>query len=145
MEFEIRHGYDSSWIDMVLEIHNKTEMKRNNKEKVDTAFKNSFAVASCWAGGQLVGIGRMISDGQMYSSIFDLVVDPQYQKKGFGRKIMEALVMKAPDTCIYLTSTFGNEPFYYNLGFKKHRTAMAKYPKAMSASQYLDHDWKPGT
>jgi len=29
---------------------------------------------------------------------------------------------------IHLTSTFGNEDFYKKLGFKKHKTAYAKYP-----------------
>jgi hypothetical protein len=29
---------------------------------------------------------------------------------------------------IGLTSAFGAEDFYYKLGFKKHKTALAKYP-----------------
>ena len=38
-------------------------------------------------------------------------------------------------TCIHLTATFGNEEFYKNLGFKRHKTAMAKYPYE---SDYVD-------
>jgi predicted N-acetyltransferase YhbS len=36
---------------------------------------------------------------------------------------------------IHLTSTFGNEEFYKKLGFKKHKTAYAKYP---FQSKYLE-------
>ena len=143
MEFEIRFGYESSWVDRIMEIHNMTEMKRNNREKVDRAFKNSFAVVSYWINGEIIAVGRMISDGEMYSGIYDVVVDPQYQKKGLGRKIMEALIKKAPHTCFYLTSTFGNELFYHKLGFKRHRTALALYPESLKLSPYLDHNWNP--
>lgn len=135
-----RYGYDSSWIDSILEIYNKTELKRTNKEKVDRAFKNSYAVASCWKDEKIIAIGRMISDGEMYSGIFDVVVDPSFQKHGVGKKIMNALIEKAPQTCIHLTSTFGNEPFYSNLGFKKHKTAMALYPEESKHSAYLFQD-----
>jgi GNAT superfamily N-acetyltransferase len=107
------------------------------------ATANSFAVASCWHKGQLVGIGRMISDGEMYSGIFDVVIDPDFQKMGVGKKIMETLISKAPDTVIYLTSTFGNEPFYFKLGFKPHKTAMSLYPERLKGTRYLNHEWTP--
>ncbi|MBI3534783.1 MAG: GNAT family N-acetyltransferase [Deltaproteobacteria bacterium] len=93
-------------------------------------------------GGKLVGVGRMLSDGEMYSSIFDVVVDPENQGQGVGRLLMEALIEKAPNTCIHLTSTFGNEMFYYKLGFRKHRTAMALYPEEKKNSVYIDWEWK---
>jgi len=36
---------------------------------------------------------------------------------------------------IYLTSTFGDEEFYREFGFKPHKTAFAKYP---FESEYLE-------
>ncbi|MGZ3788724.1 MAG: GNAT family N-acetyltransferase [Bacteriovorax sp.] len=142
MEIILREEYDSLWIDQMINIYNKTEMKRNNKEKVDRAFLASYAVASCWLGDKLVGIGRIVSDG-MYSSIYDLVIDPEFQKMGLGKTIMNNLISKAPDTCIHLTSTFGNEMFYIKLGFKRHKTALALYPKNSKPSSYLDYEWPP--
>jgi GNAT superfamily N-acetyltransferase len=106
MEITVRDDYQSSWIDAMLDLYNKTELKRSDKRRVDAGFKNSFAVASCWKGDQLIAIGRMISDGEMYSGIFDVVVDPHYHKQGLGKKIMETLIAKAPETVIHLTSTY---------------------------------------
>ena len=134
-----RNGYESSWIQQILLIHNRTELKRDPKfsQTVSAAFAASFAVVSAWQGDRLVGFGRMISDGHMYSSIFDVVIDPDYQNLGYGKKIMQMLIAKAPHTCIHLTSTFGNDLFYRKLGFRKHKTAMALYPKALAKSPYL--------
>ena len=139
MNFKFRDDYDSSWVDQMISIYNQTELKRTNPEKVDRAFKNSYAVVSCWKEEKLIGIGRMISDGEMYSAIFDVVIDPEFQKSGLGKSIMKALAARAPHTCIHLTSTFGNEQFYQKLGFKKHKTAMALYPETIQHSPYLEH------
>ena len=48
---------------------------------------------------------------------------------------MEALLRGNEHLLVYLTSTFGNEGFYSKLGFKKHKTAYAKYP---CESEYLE-------
>ncbi len=48
---------------------------------------------------------------------------------------MNELMKGNEHICIYVTSTFGNEPFYSKLGFKKHKTAYAKYPYE---SEYLE-------
>jgi len=136
-DFTFKEIYEPTWINQLIDLHNKTEMKRNNPDKVNQAFKGSYAVITCWSENNLIACGRMISDGQMYSGIFDVVVDPSFQKMGIGQEIMERLISKAPDTCIHLTSTAGNEPFYDKVGFKMHKTAMALYPGKMSSSSYL--------
>lgn len=130
MTLVYKNGFEDDWIDQILELHNKTEMGRSveMKDKFIKAYKNRYSVVTCWFGKSLVGFGTMISDGEMYSSIFDVVIDPAFQKKGIGREIVDRLVSTAPETCIHLTSTFGNEEFYQKVGFKKHKTAFAKYP-----------------
>lgn len=144
IEVQFIETYSPTWIDQILEIHNKTELKRgyDRRKIICDAFQSSFAVVTAWKNTQLVGCGRMISDGQMYSGIFDVVIDPEFQKMGIGREIVKRLIAKAPQTCIHLTSTFGKEAFYAKLGFKKHKTAMALYPGNMSMSTYLE-TWSP--
>lgn len=143
--FRTEQGYKSEWINKVLEVFNKTDMKRSPEfaGKVNQAFLNSQVVASIWSEDRLIAIGRMITDFEMYSGIFDVVIDPEFQKKGLGHQIMQALIAKAPNTCIHLTSTFGNEPFYHKLGFRFHKSAMALYPERFGKSPYLDWDRNP--
>jgi len=75
----VRTGYDSLWLDQALEIYNRTEMKRGNRDQVHQAFSQSQVVVSVWSGTKLLGVGRAISDFRMYSAIFDVVVDPDCQ------------------------------------------------------------------
>lgn len=139
-KYQVRFGFDPSWLKEALEVYNKTDMKRDNAEQVRKAFSNSQVVISVWFDNRLIGLGRMITDFEMYSAIFDVVVDPAFQKNGIGKIIMDSLISKAPQTCIHLTSTFGNEKFYYKLGFRSHKTAMALYPESFGKSGYLNWD-----
>jgi len=132
-----RFGFDPIWIELFLEVYNKTKLKRNNKEQVMQAFMNSQIVVSAWIDDRPVAVGRAISDFKMYSSIFDIVVDPNFQKMGLGKEIMKCLLQRLDGTLVYLTSTFGNEKFYKNLGFRFHKSAMALYPERLKNTEYL--------
>jgi GNAT superfamily N-acetyltransferase len=108
--------------------------KAGDAAVIEQAFRNSGKVVTAWNGGQLVAAGRMLTDHLCYAMIFDVGVLPAYQQRGVGAAVMNALLDGARHLCIHLTSTFGNEPFYGRLGFKRHKTALALYPVA---SEYL--------
>lgn len=109
--------------------------KNKESAKIKSAFLNSFKIITAWKDDKLIGAGRMISDGICYGIIFDLGVLPEYQKQGIGKGIMDELLKDNEQLFIHLTSTFGNEEFYKKLGFKRHKTAFAKYP---CKSEYLE-------
>ncbi len=109
--------------------------KNRELEKIREAFQNSYRVVTAWKDQKLIGAGRMLSDGVCYGMIFDVGVLPVHQKQGIGKGIMKELLLGNENLSIHLTSTFGNEKFYGNLGFKKHKTGFAKYPYK---SDYLE-------
>ena len=78
----------------------------------------AFAVAP---SGEAVGMGRVISDGASDAYIQDIVVLPEFRRRGIGQRIVAAL----RDHClsmgiewIALVAEPGTEPFYLDLGFK---------------------------
>jgi len=102
--------------------------KEKNLIKIKEAFLTSYKVVTVWEREKIIGAGRMISDGVCYGWIHDMAVLPEYQAQGIGRKLMEELLNGNENLLVGLTSAFGAEEFYYKLGFKKHKTALAKYP-----------------
>lgn len=50
-----------------------------------------------WDGGRLVGVVRVLSDGYTYSTVADILVDPEYQRLGIGRALMQRALKAAPD------------------------------------------------
>lgn len=112
--------------------------KKKDANKILEAFQVSSKVVTAWSNEKLVAAGRMLTDGVCYGSIFDVGVLPAFQKQGIGKGIMTELMKGNEHLCIHLTSTFGNVPFYSNLGFRRHKTAMAKYPHNNPHLEYLE-------
>jgi len=108
--------------------------KKGDLARIKKSFLNTYKVVTAWDGDRIVGAGRMISDGECYGWIHDIGVLPELQKQGIGKGIMDEL-MENENLLFGLTSSFVAEDFYYKLGFRKHKTAMAKYP---GKSTYLE-------
>ncbi len=73
------------------------------------------------AGGRVVGMGRVISDGASDAYIQDVVVLPQFRGRGIGREIVRRLAERcaaAGITWIGLVAEPGTQAFYEPLGFR---------------------------
>lgn len=70
---------------------------------------------------QLVGMGRVLSDGYSDAYIQDVVVLSSYRKQGLGREIIRFLISELKKhgiDWIGLIAEPGTSDFYENLGFK---------------------------
>jgi ribosomal protein S18 acetylase RimI-like enzyme len=88
-------------------------------EDLKIAIDRSEPVVSAWDEEKLVGFARATSDGIYRATIFDVVVDCDYQRLGLGRKLVETVlahpVMNRVERT-YLTTTH-QRSFYERLGF----------------------------
>ena len=91
-------------------------------------FQNSPIRCFVWDGKELIGAGRAITDGVRYSVIFDVVLLPEYQGRGIGKQIMNFLTDRSKAPAVLLHAVPGREGFYAKLGYRKMKTAMAKFP-----------------
>jgi len=83
------------------------------------AWANSEPVVTAWDGDRLIGHARAISDGVFRATIWDVVIHPDYQGRGLGRKLVQT-VLAHPKLArverVYLTTTNQRE-FYEKIGF----------------------------
>ena len=63
-----------------------------NFEAAKTSLKNSVFGVTIFEGDKPIGMGRIVGDGAIYFYIQDVAVDPAYQGKGIGTRIMESLL-----------------------------------------------------
>ena len=135
MNVQYRVGSDSIDYAGLVVVYKEAGLGERPVDMLTEAFRNSYKVVTAWEDQKLIGAGRVISDGVIYASIYDLAVLPSYQGHGIGKEIMGSLLKGNEKLFMYLTSTFGHEGFYEKIGFKKHKTAYAKYP---FESKYLE-------
>ena len=82
---------------------------------------NSDVVISLWVGKEIVGFGRALTDGVYRGVLWDIVIDQNYQGKGFGTLIVKNLLSskKIKNTKkIYLMTT-NQLSFYSQINFKE--------------------------
>lgn len=92
------------------------------------AFEQSFHVAFLWEGDTLVGCGRLVCDKQYRAAMYDIAVSVPYQKKGYGKKIVQSLLEGTEEMTIILQSTEGNEAFYEKFNFIQGEHCMFRFP-----------------
>ena len=84
----------------------------------------------------IIGAGRALADGFDTSYICDVVIHPDYQGLGIGKKLVQTLIEDSKEhkkVIIYVNP--GKEGFYTKLGFLKMNTAMAIFKDEAYAIQ----------
>lgn len=88
-------------------------------DKLRTALRNSDAVYSAWDGDKLVGLINSLSDGVLNVYFPYLLVRPEYQGAGTGKKLV-ALMLDEYKSCVRKSLIAFDEQveFYERCGFR---------------------------
>jgi GNAT superfamily N-acetyltransferase len=93
-----------------------------NAEMLYEAIKNSWYIVTVYDDTKLVASGRIVCDGYIQCFICEMIVIPEYQNKGIGKRIITELL----DYCkingirwIQLACAKGKKGFYEKFGFQE--------------------------
>tara|TARA_Y100000991_G_scaffold108316_1_gene81635 strand:- start:366 stop:821 length:456 start_codon:yes stop_codon:yes gene_type:complete len=82
---------------------------------------NSDVIVSLWVGNEIVGFGRALTDGIYRGVLWDIVIDQNYQSKGFGTLIIKNLLSskKIKNTKKLYLMTTNKKSFYSQFNFRE--------------------------
>jgi GNAT superfamily N-acetyltransferase len=86
--------------------------------------KCDIVVSARNAGGELVGIGRALSDFATTTKILDMLIVPEYQHQGVGVLMMKEIEALVKGTDIYGETERKNFGFLEGCGYKKRKGLM---------------------
>jgi len=66
----------------------------NKPEMLKEAYQNSLYILGAYLDEELVGIVRVVGDGASIVFIQDLIVHPDYHRRGIGRKLLNHILNK---------------------------------------------------
>jgi ribosomal protein S18 acetylase RimI-like enzyme len=76
-----------------------------------------------WDGARLVGSVRILTDGYFFATVPEILVDPEYQRRGIGQRLMELALERAPRGKL----AFGAQPqsvaFFDRIGCERKLTS----------------------
>jgi ribosomal protein S18 acetylase RimI-like enzyme len=93
-------------------------------EDLAIALSHSKPIVSAWDGDRLIGFARATSDGVYRATIWDVIIHPDYQGAGLGRKLVETVLMHPHVNRVervYLMTT-NQQKFYERIGFEVNST-----------------------
>lgn len=115
-------------------------------EDWEIALSNSNPIVTVWnvlgeaalVQPQLIGFARATSDGIYRATIWDVVIHPDYQGAGLGRKLVETVLMHPHVSRVervYLMTTH-QQTFYKRIGFEENRsTTLVLHNQPISQDQ----------
>ena len=86
-------------------------------EETQNALSKTTNITS-YDGNRLVGCLRILSDGYFFGTITELLVLPDYQKKGIGSRLLQLAKENTP-TMLYFGAQPGMEAFYEKNGCQR--------------------------
>ncbi|MGB3572148.1 MAG: GNAT family N-acetyltransferase [Phormidesmis sp.] len=98
--------------------------KDRRPEEMEQAIAHSNPVVTAWDNERLIGLSRATSDGLFRATIWDVVLHPDYQGSGLGRRLVETLIAHPHMNKVertYLMTTH-KQSFYERIGFEQNST-----------------------
>ena len=122
------------------------EWPQRERHRLEAVIRTSSWFAARDARGELVGIARLLDDGGLHASLWDVIVRPDRQRRGIGRALVEAALEHCRDRrLVALVSTPAGVGFFERLGFAREshgHVAMYLRPHRRAGEPDLDrhHD-----
>jgi len=90
----------------------------NKPDRLQRAFRHSDKVFTAWDNEKLVGLINSISDNSLTAYIPYLLVNPDYQKQGIGKKLVNIVISEyeSYERIVFLTEK-DTIDFYIKCGF----------------------------
>ena len=90
-------------------------------DELAQAVSNSQFTVSAYDENRLVGFGRIVTDGILHAMIYEMIIHPDYQRKGIGAEILKLLLDKCKKDNIRDIQLFcakGKRAFYEKYEFE---------------------------
>jgi len=104
--------------DQVNQAYAWVEWPRREEWRLEAVARSCTWFAAREPDGSLVGIGRLLDDGGLHASLWDLIVRPDRQRRGIGTLLLRAVLDRCADRrLVVLVSTPAAVPFFAAMGF----------------------------
>jgi GNAT superfamily N-acetyltransferase len=94
------------------------EVVAGSDEELQVALDRTWNVTARTADGRLVALVRVLDDGAVYASVWDMIVVPELQRRGVGRGLLDRVLRRVgARSLVSLVATAAGEPLYRSAGF----------------------------
>ncbi|HKS04969.1 MAG TPA: GNAT family N-acetyltransferase [Gemmatimonadaceae bacterium] len=89
-----------------------------DKTRTTRALKATQNICA-WDGDKLIGIARILTDGFLAATLAEIAVDPDYQRRGVGRELMNRAFNATPRGTLVAIAPLAFAPFFERIGCER--------------------------
>ena len=130
---ELKVKYNELTAEQFIELWETVWGDGPTLEQTELAMKHTLFRVSIWDDDKIVAMARMNGDMGLNYYIKDVVVRPEYQKRGIGRMLINELLkfindngVKGTDVFVELCAVPDKIPFYEKFGFEANEAQRLK-------------------
>lgn len=125
---EIREGLEGLTPARIITLYRRAPLFRDirSPKRVWSMFEQSSLVVTAWHDGNLAGIARVLTDGILFSYLCDLAVEPDVQRLGIGKRLLNEVFERCNGTELVLRDSKISAGYYAYLGFTKVENGWVK-------------------
>ncbi len=110
----------------LIDLYNSVKWTNytQNPSSLEVAVRNSTYIAAAYYNDELIGLVRSISDDVSIHYLQDILVHPNFQKKGIGRTLVKMALKRFEDVRSHMLLTDDEEKqiaFYKSMGYSNTR------------------------
>ena len=114
--------YENFRLDEIIDLYKSVGWANylDRANILQQAYNNSLCVIGAYDSDRLVGIIRAVGDGQTIVFIQDIIVIPEYQRRGIGTKLLKEVMKLYRDVYqmeLLTDNTEKTKAFYNSMGF----------------------------
>jgi GNAT superfamily N-acetyltransferase len=129
MTVEYREGAAAFDADVFLALGRRVRQDDYDVERTKAALAKTINIGA-WVGDRLVGVVRVLSDDYFFSTVTEIMVDPDHQRRGIGAELMRRAIDATPAGRLYLAAQPGTEAFFERSGFRRGPVGYVGRPSA---------------
>jgi ribosomal protein S18 acetylase RimI-like enzyme len=114
-----KDGFDS---EEFLSLAQRVWPRNYPVDETAAALKRTINIGA-WDARRLVGSVRVLTDGYFFATIPEILVDPAYQRRGIGRRLMELALERAPRGKLAFGAQSQSVEFFERIGCQRRLTA----------------------
>ncbi len=127
-DLDIREGLEGLSPPRIATLYRRAPLLRAVKahDEIWEMFENASLVLTAWHQGHVVGIARVLTDGVLFSYLCDLAVEPDVQRLGVGKALINAVLDRCAGTDLVLRDSDISASYYEHLGFTRVENAWVR-------------------
>jgi ribosomal protein S18 acetylase RimI-like enzyme len=114
-----REGFDAP---AFIELAQRVWPREYIAEQIETALTRTINLGA-WDRDQLVGSIRVLTDGCLFATIPEILVDPAYRRHGIGRELMRRALERAPRGKPAFAAQPESVAFFEHIGCERRLTS----------------------